>query len=73
MAIMSIPNSRVKGKNEPKRSRLAPEVIEKIQTLAMSGISLRAISSQTKTNYSTIHTYAKQFSKQQTNLQLFCP
>lgn len=58
--------SNHKTSNETKRStKLTQDKVETFQTLAKSGMSLREISRKTGVNFSTIHRYAKQFSKQQ--------
>ena len=64
------PNTNFNSNDRPRRSRLRPDEVEKIQILAKKGTPLRVISRTTGVNYSTIHKHAKQFSKQQTQLNL---
>lgn len=52
-----------KIKKMPKSTKLSQDKIEQIQSLARNGLSLRAISRNTGINFSTVHKYAKQFSK----------
>jgi hypothetical protein len=58
--------SKHKTNGATKRSAKLTQIkVETLQTLAKSGMSLREISRQTGVNFSTVHKYAKQFSKQQ--------
>lgn len=54
-----------KIKKISKSTKLSQDKIEQIQILARNGLSLRAISRSTGINFSTVHKYAKQFSKKQ--------